>query len=57
MKLRVNGEDREVRDAATIAALLSELCVDARRVAVEVNLAVIPKTRFASCASPRSRGT
>ncbi|MBI3847309.1 MAG: sulfur carrier protein ThiS [Planctomycetes bacterium] len=46
MKLRVNGEDREIQDAATIAALLGELRVDARRVAVEVNLSVIPRGRF-----------
>jgi thiazole synthase len=47
VKLQVNGEERDVRDALTVHALLEGLSIDPRRVAVEVNLSVIPRARFA----------
>ncbi len=43
MRLSVNGDPREVR-AATPAALLAELGLDPRRVAVAVNGQVVPRT-------------
>lgn len=47
MHLIINGEQREVADACTVAALLEELQIRAVRVAVEVNLDIVPKARYA----------
>jgi thiamine biosynthesis protein ThiS len=41
--VRVNGEDREVRDGATLGELLRELGLGGRRVAVAVNRDVVPR--------------
>lgn len=41
MKLVVNGEEREVPEACTVAGLLDHLGVQRERVAVEVNLTVV----------------
>ncbi len=46
MKLRVNGEEREVADSLTVSRLLESFEIDPRRVAVEVNLEVVPKARY-----------
>ena len=43
MRIQVNGEPREVA-AATILALVEELGLDARKVAVERNLEIVPKS-------------
>ena len=40
----VNGEERRVTAGATIAAMLRELGVDPARVAVERNLAIVPRS-------------
>lgn len=45
MNILFNGEPRSVRDAITIAELLEELALDARRVAVEINLELAPRDR------------
>ena len=47
MRIQVNGEPREVA-AATILALVEELGLDARKVAVERNLAIVPKSLHAT---------
>ncbi len=47
MNILVNGTRREVPDGITIAALLRELEITARHVAVEVNLQLVPKARHA----------
>ena len=47
MKLVVNGQERRVADGLTVRELLDHLEVPAGRVAVEVNLEVVPKARFA----------
>jgi thiamine biosynthesis protein ThiS len=47
MKLTLNGEDREVR-AADLAALIAELGLDPRKVAVERNLAIVPRSLHGS---------
>ena len=47
MKLTVNGEAREVPQAASVADLLDLLEVRAPRVAVEVNRAIVPRARHA----------
>ena len=40
----INGDPRRVAAGATIAAMLRELGIDPRRVAVERNLAIVPKS-------------
>lgn len=43
MRIQVNGEPREVA-AATVLALVEELGLDVRKVAVERNLEIVPKS-------------
>ena len=43
MRVEVNGEPREVA-AATVLALVEELGLDARKVAIERNLEIVPKS-------------
>jgi len=43
MRIQVNGEPREV-EAATVSALVRELGLDPRKVAVERNLAIVPRS-------------
>lgn len=47
MRLTVNGETREAPDSATLADLLASLGIDARRVAVERNREIAPKSLWA----------
>ena len=44
MRLTVNGETREAPDSATLADLLASLGIDGRRVAVERNREIAPKS-------------
>jgi len=44
MQIQLNGEPREVH-AATILALVEELGLDIRKVAVERNLEIVPKSQ------------
>ncbi|HWQ86137.1 sulfur carrier protein ThiS [Brevundimonas sp.] len=46
MRIEVNGEHREVA-AATILALVEELGLDVRKVAVERNLEIVPRSLHA----------
>ena len=50
MRLTVNGETREAPDSATLADLLASLGIDARRVAVERNREIAPKSLWAEIA-------
>lgn len=43
LRIHVNGEPREVA-AATILALVEELGLDVRKVAVERNLEIVPRS-------------
>ena len=45
--VRVNGEQRRVSGGISVAALIVELGLDARRVAVERNLEIVPRSTFA----------
>jgi sulfur carrier protein len=56
IEITVNGEVRHVAEGTTIAALLSELGLGQRRVAVERNREVVPRAEHASarlCAGDR----
>ncbi len=46
MRITLNGQEREIR-AATVAALVSELKLEGRPVAIELNREVVPKVTFA----------
>ena len=50
LSLRVNGEHRRVMGPMTIAELLREIGLDPHRVAVERNLAVVPRSLLAETA-------
>jgi len=46
MRLQVNGDTRDV-DARTLLALVEELGLDPRKVAVERNLEIVPRSLHA----------
>jgi sulfur carrier protein len=47
MQIFLNGELRECRPATSVAALLAETGHGERRVAVEVNREIVPRSRHA----------
>ena len=47
MQLTVNGENREIADNSTVSDLLAALQITATRVAVELNLEIVPKAGYA----------
>jgi sulfur carrier protein len=47
VKLIVNGQTHPLADGATVAALLAELGLAGKPVAVEVNLELVPAARHA----------
>jgi thiazole synthase len=46
LRITLNGEAYELASPVSIAALLSQLDIDSRRVAVEHNLVVVKRGRF-----------
>ncbi|MDN3516315.1 sulfur carrier protein ThiS [Aquisalimonas lutea] len=46
MHIELNGERTDIPDAATVADLVSRLELTQRRIAVEVNEDVVPRSRF-----------
>jgi thiazole synthase/sulfur carrier protein len=46
MKLTVNGESRTFDSVADVAALVATLGLDARKVAVERNLEIVPRSAY-----------
>jgi thiazole synthase len=47
ISVQVNGERRSVSAASSIAAMLREIGLDPRKVAVERNLEVVPRSTLA----------
>jgi thiamine biosynthesis protein ThiS len=47
MRLLLNGEERDIADILSIADLVSALGLDARKVAVERNLEIAPRSTYA----------
>jgi len=47
MKIVVNGQERALAAPVTVAALLDELGMVGKRVAVEVNQEIVPRSRHA----------
>lgn len=50
MQLTVNGEPRSCDDGLTVEALLTSIGLDPRKVAVERNREIVPKSTFATTA-------
>ncbi|HWW24449.1 MAG TPA: sulfur carrier protein ThiS [Caulobacter sp.] len=50
MRLLLNGEERDISGVASIADLVSALGLDARKVAVERNLEIAPRSTYADTA-------
>ena len=47
MELTINGEKRHIESAATVADLLSALGLEGKRIAVEKNGEIVPKSTHA----------
>ena len=47
MRIRVNGEDREVAEGATLSDLIDALALHPRRIAVERNKRLVRRARHA----------
>ena len=50
MRLLLNGEERVFEGGSTLADLVSSLGLDARKVAVERNLEIAPRSTYADTA-------
>lgn len=48
MNIRLNGERYPLDEGATVAALIEALALKGRRLAVEVNEEVVPRSRHAA---------
>lgn len=48
MQILLNGEPREIPDALTAAGLIVLLDLSGRRLAMEVNEEIVPRSRFES---------
>ncbi len=48
MRLIINGEPRDLEEGATVARLLAALELDGRRLGVEVNRSIVPKSAYAA---------
>jgi thiamine biosynthesis protein ThiS len=46
MTITLNGEPRALPPGCTVAALLAELGLDTRKVAVERNESIVPRSRY-----------
>ncbi len=46
MQVTVNGEVRETAQGATVISLLASLGIDSRKVAVEHNREIVPKSQY-----------
>ncbi len=49
MRIILNGENTEQEDGISIAGLLTRLNIGLERVAVEVNLDIVPKASYETC--------
>jgi sulfur carrier protein len=50
MEIQLNGKKREVTDRVTISGLLTELKLEPLRVAVQVNMDIVKRERYAEVA-------
>lgn len=50
MILTVNGEPRRIESGATVARLIETFGLDPRKLAVELNLEIVPRSAYAATA-------
>jgi sulfur carrier protein len=56
MQIQVNGTPREIAEPCTLGVLIEALGLSGRRLAIEVNEALVPRSRFAEHRlAPRDR--
>ena len=48
MRVNVNGEPRDLPNAMTIADLIAQLGLSERRIAVELNLDIVPREDYSA---------
>lgn len=48
MRLTINGEPRELAATADLAALIASLELDPRKIAIERNLEIVPRSLYAA---------
>ena len=48
MTIKLNGDAHELQGPVSVSALLEQLAIDSRRVAVELNLTVVKKAAYDS---------
>lgn len=47
MQIIVNGEQRDVLDGLTAAQLVEDMDIEGKRIAMEVNLDIVPRSSYA----------
>jgi len=47
MQIIVNGEQRDVLDGLTAAQLVADMDITGKRIAMEVNLEIVPRSSYA----------
>jgi sulfur carrier protein len=50
MRIQLNGQDHELAGATTLALLVERLGLDPRKVAIERNLEIVPRSTYADTA-------
>jgi len=48
MRLTINGETRDLAPVATLSELIAQLSLDTRKVAIEQNLEIVPRSLHAA---------
>jgi len=48
MRIQLNGRDHELADTISLAKLVEQLGLDVRKVAVERNLEIVPRSAYAA---------
>ncbi len=48
MRLLLNGDEREIAEGSSVADLVAALGLDSRKVAVERNLEIVPRSTYAA---------
>ncbi len=48
LQIQLNGEPKTLQNATTLAELVAELGLDARKIAIEQNRVIIPKSAYAN---------
>lgn len=46
ISLTINGQQRQVPEASRVSQLLEEMCLTGKRLAVEKNGEIVPRSRF-----------